>query len=503
MRFRGWTFIVGIVALVAATAICSVGAFAGARQFAIDLSKGGVEGHFSVAELFQNLPTTTPYPTPEPTNTLPPGVTPSPTIPVPTATLDPLAGLQIADPRRQNILLMGIDQRQGETGPFHTDTMMVVSVDPIRKTAGLLSIPRDLYVDIPGFRQDRINQANFFGDLNNYPGGGPALAMLTVTQNLGIRVDKYVLINFDVFERVVALVAPNGAEVCPPIAIDDNAYPDGSYGILQIHFDAGCQRLQAVQLLQYARTRHTPNSDFDRALRQQEVLNSLRQEVLNAGGIVNFLGAAPQLWTELSDSYKTNLTLEEILSLGALALEIPRENIRMGQIGINETRQATTVDAEQVLIPVHTAMRDLLSDVFSGEPAPVDSTNATGTDTTGTSGAATTNTLGELRVRSEAENPRIVVYNNTEIAGLASQTREWLASRQVGVEDVGNMPEITNTATYIRNYTGKDDTALYLARLLGIPDTQILPSSDGLTSADVMVVVGSDIQPLLSGQTGN
>lgn len=503
MRFRGWTFIVGIVGLVAATAICSVGAFAAARQFAVDFSKSGVEV-VSVDSLFQNLPTTTPYPTPEPTNTLPPGVTPSPTIPVPTATLDPLSQFIWQDPRRVNILLMGIDQRQGEEGPFHTDTMMVVSVDPIRKTAGLLSIPRDLYVDIPGFRQDRINQANFFGDLNNYPGGGPALAMLTVTQNLGIRVDKYVLINFDVFEHVVALVAPNGAEVCPPIAIDDTAYPDGSYGIIHVQFPAGCQRLQSVQLLQYARTRHTPNSDFDRALRQQEVLNSLREEVLNAGGIVNFLGAAPQLWAELSESYKTNLTLEEILSLGVLALEIPRDNIRMGQIGINETRQATTVDAEQVLIPVHAAMRTLLSEVFSGEPAPATSAEVTdGTGRTDASGPATTNTLGELRVRSEAENPRIVVYNNTEIAGLASQTREWLASRQVVVEDVGNMTEITNTATYIRNYTGKDATARYLAALLGIPETQILPSSDGLTSADVMVVVGSDIQPLLSGQTGN
>lgn len=146
-------------------------------------------------------------------------------------------------------------------------------------------------------------------------------------------------------------------------------------------------------------------------------------------------------------------------------------------------------------------MRSLLSEVFSGEPAPPETANTT--DSADTSGVATTNTLGDLRVRSEAENPRIVVYNNTEIVGLAGQTREWLASRQVVVEDVGNMPEITNTATYIRNYTGKDNTARYLARLLGIAETQILPASDGLTSADVMVVVGADIQPLLSGQAGN
>lgn len=485
MRLPGWAFLVGIFALVAATALCGVGAYTIARQTAVDLGESGIEVA-SFADFLQAQPTATPTPSPAPTNTLPPGITPSPTIPVPTATLDPLAQYEWQDPRRVNVLLLGIDQRSGEVGPFHTDTMLVASIDPVRMTAGLLSIPRDLYVDIPGFRQDRINQANFFGDLNNYPGGGPALAMLTVTQNLGMKVDKYVLINFDVFERVVDLVAPNGAEVCPQEVIDDPAYPDGGYGIIHIHFEAGCQRLQAVQLLQYARTRHTPNSDFDRALRQQEVLQSLREEVISAGGIVNFIGAAPQLWTELSESYKTNLTLEEIISLGALALEIPRENIRMGQIGIQHTRPATSADNEQVLVPVHTAMRALFQEVFG----------------TQTGGAATITDLGELRTRAEAENAQIVVFNNTQIPGLAGQTREYLASRQVVVADIGNMDVITDQATYIRDYTGKPYTARYLAELLNIPETSIQPGIDGLTTADVMVVVGSDVQTLLSGGTG-
>lgn len=482
MRASGLTFIFGIVLLVAATAICSVGAFLGVRQVVIDASINGVE-FGSIGDVLRSLPTATLTPTPAPTNTLPPGVTPSPTIPVPTATTDPLGDYVWSDPRRINILLLGIDQRRGETGPFHTDTIMVASIDPVRKTAGLLSIPRDLYVDIPGFRSDRINQANFFGDLNHYPGGGPALAMVTITQNLGIPVDKYILINFDLFETVVNLVAPNGTEVCPKEVIDDPAYPDAGYGFIHVHFDAGCQRLDAVHLLQYARTRHTANSDFDRALRQQETLQALRSEVLNAGGIVNFVGVAPQLWTSLSDSYKTNLSLNEIISLGRLALEIPRENIHMGQIGPQETRPATGPDNEQVLVPVHTAMRDLLEQVFgNAQPTVTD--------------------LGDLRTRAEEENASIVVFNNTQIAGLASQTREWLASRQVQVADVGNMNPVNDQPTYIRTYTSKTYTARYLAQLLGIPETQIQAASpDGLTTADVMVVVGSDIQPLLRGET--
>ncbi|MBL8134975.1 MAG: LCP family protein [Anaerolineae bacterium] len=492
MRLPGWAFLLGIVGLVAATALCGVGAFVLARQFAVDLAEQGVE----VAAInLAGLPTPTATNTPPPTNTLPPGVTPSPTIAVPTATVDPLAQYEWQDPRRINVLLMGIDQRRGETGAFHTDTMLIASIDPVRLTAGMLSIPRDLYVEIPGFRQDRINQANFFGDLNNYPGGGPALAMQTVTANLGIRVEKYVLVNFDVFETVVNLVAPNGVEVCPQEVIDDPDYPDAGYGIIYVHFEPGCQRLDAVHLLQYARTRATSGGDFDRALRQQETLKAVREEVLSAGGIANFLGVAPQLWTELSDSYRTNLTLNEIISLGNLALQIPRENIRTGQIGIQETRPATTVNNEQVLVPVHTAMRDLFARVFSSEPG--QPTDATGTTS---AGAATITDLAQLRTQSQAEAAQIVIFNNTTIPGLAGMTREFLASRQVTVADVGNIDPPLDQPTTIRDYTGKPYTARYLAQLLGLPESSIQQGTDGLTTADVMVVVGSDIQPLLRGE---
>ncbi|MDZ4768870.1 MAG: LCP family protein [Chloroflexota bacterium] len=485
MRLPGWAFLVGMVALVAATALCGVGAFVSARQFAIDLGESGV-AVVSVQDLLNTLPTITPSPTAAPTNTLAPGVTPSPTIPVPTATLDPLAGIQQLDPRRINILLMGIDQRRGETGAFRTDTMIVASIDPVRKTAGLLSIPRDLYVEIPGYQQYRINQANYIGDLNNYPGGGPALALATVTQNLGIQVDKYIMVNFDLFETVVRLVAPSGVEVCPPAPIDDSDYPDAGYGTIAVYFSAGCQRLDAVRLLQYARTRATAGSDFDRAERQQEVLQALRNEVLNAGGIINFLGAAPQLWTELSDSYKTNLSLEEIISLASLALEIPRDSIRTGTIGVQQTRPATTAENDQVLIPVYGAMRELFQEVFGGG--------------TGAAAApATVSDLADLKSRADEEAASIVVFNNSGLAGLAAATRELLTSRGVTVADVGNMNPATDQPTYILDYGSKPYSARYLAAQLGIPETRIQPGTDGLTSADVMVVVGTDLQPLLNG----
>lgn len=506
MRLPGWAFLVGVTAWLLATVICGVGAFALARQFAIDLGESGVEV-VTAQDLLRTLPTVTPSPTPAPTNTLLPGVTPSPTVLVPTPTTDPAASYAWLDPRRVNVLLLGIDQRRGEEGSFRTDTMLIASIDPVRKTAGLLSIPRDLYVEVPGFQQYRINQANFIGDSNNYPGGGPALAMATVTQNLGLRVDKYVLVNFDLFETVVRLVAPRGVEVCPPGPIDDPDYPDAGYGTIAIYFPAGCQRLDAVRLLQYARTRATSGGDFDRAARQQEVLQSLRNELLSAGGVVNFLGAAPQLWAELSDSYRTNLTFDEIISLALLTQDIPRENIRSGVIGPQQTRPATTAEGDQVLVPVYSTMRDLFQEVFGTNPTTTagtaDAASGTASPGTGTAspgaGTASATDLATLRARSQSELASIVIFNNTTIPGLAGDTREVLASRGVTVTDVGNAVSPLDQPTTILDYGNKPNTARYLAALLGVPAERIRPGTDGLTSADVLVLVGSDLLPLLGG----
>ena len=481
MRLPGWMLVLVALLLVAATAVCAVGSYGFARQIAVDLADSGVSvASAGFDEFLESQPTATPTTAP-PTETPRPGETPlpptiTPTI-GPTPTIDPLAGYQWDDPRRLNVLVMGIDQRTGEDGAFRTDTMIVVSIDPVRKTVGMLSIPRDLWVDIPGYQPNRINTANYLGDSSGYPGGGPALAARTVTDNLGINIDRYLRVNFDVFTQIVNLVAPTGVEVCPNEAIDDDHYPDAGYGTINVHFDAGCQSLDAERLLQYARTRATEGSDFDRAARQQEVIKALRDVVLNAGGIVNFIGQIPALWDSLSGAYVTDLTLEEIIALGGLAGEIPRDNIQSGVINNLYVDLATTASGEQVLVPRYGAIRSLMDDVFNPRVNVSQS---------------------ELRDRASAENAEVVVYNNTDIPGLAGQTRDWLIGQGVAIPSLpGNIPEPGNTPTIIRDYTGKLWTARYLAALLGLPADRIQPGNDGLTSADVMIVVGSDMPQIL------
>ena len=105
---------------------------------------------------------------------------------------------------RLNILVMGIDQREGENElGYRTDTMIVVTVDPLTNQAGLLSVPRDTWVNIPGFETNRINVANDLGDRYKYPGGGSALAKKTVENFLGIPIHFTARVNFTAFENIV------------------------------------------------------------------------------------------------------------------------------------------------------------------------------------------------------------------------------------------------------------------------------------------------------------
>ncbi|MCL4395275.1 MAG: LCP family protein, partial [Chloroflexi bacterium] len=145
----------------------------------------------------------------------------------------------IAAGERVNVLVLGIDRRPSEKCPCRTDVMMIASIDPKTSTAGLITIPRDLYVPIPQVGENRINTANFYGDLYKYPGGGPALAMKTVEYNFGRRIHYYVLVDFNGFRKVVDTLG--GIDICVPKAIDDPTYPDENFGYRPIHIPAGCQ----------------------------------------------------------------------------------------------------------------------------------------------------------------------------------------------------------------------------------------------------------------------
>jgi LCP family protein required for cell wall assembly len=383
------------------------------------------------------------------------------------------------DPKRLTILLLGVDQRPGERGPFRTDTIIVLSLDPIRKTAAMLSIPRDVWVKIPDISPplspNRINAANFIGDQLNYPpdGGGPKLAVRTVEALLGIPIHRYALINFEAFRTVIDALGE--VTVCPTERIFDDQYPDyETYGVITVEFQPGCQALDSTRLLQYARVRHNAGDDFGRAARQQEVIRAVRERALSLGGVTALIGKAGAIWDALAQNIRTDLTFEEILALASLAQEIT--DIQSAVLTIKRQGEggqllySTLPSGEQVLVPIAEEIFALVVRLFdSGTGAPANLPMA-------------------------AENARIYVENGALVDGLAARTRDRLIGEGFNVVEIGTLKsDFPYPKTEIHVYTGKMETARYLAQVLGLDGTAIRVESDAPIGIDIKLIVGQDL----------
>ncbi|MFZ0545842.1 MAG: LCP family protein [Candidatus Promineifilaceae bacterium] len=288
--------------------------------------------------------------------------------PVPTA----LAGVPVPSPfptnefveenDRVNILVMGIDRRPGEPFISRTDTMMLVSIDPETKAASILSIPRDLYVVIPGRGRDRINTAFVYGSADNNPAGGALLAMQTVEYNLGVYVDHYILVDFSAV--INGINELGGIDVYVPYDINDPTFPDMDYGFDPLYISAGQQHFDGLTALKYARTRHQDN-DFYRARRQQQVVLAVRDKALSLG-LPTLISRAPTLYDQFQQGIRTDLSLQEIIQLAQVAGDIPDDNIRNEVLDHNYVSNYVTDNGASVLIPVNEAIEPLIRELFYG-----------------------------------------------------------------------------------------------------------------------------------------
>jgi LCP family protein required for cell wall assembly len=264
------------------------------------------------------------------------------------------------------VLLMGVDARpEQDEGPWQTDTLMLLMLDPQTGRAGVLSIPRDLWVPIPGHDTGRINTAAYLGAVYHPPDGGPALAMETVATNFGVPIDHYARVNFQGFVEVVDLIG--GIDVHVEQAIDDPYYPelDGeTYSHLQIA--AGDHHFDGEMALKYVRTRYA-RSDFDRARRQQQVLRAVLRRVVDLQMLPELAGAAPELYATLQASVQTDMSLDKLLRLATAASRVERDRIRFGVIDASCTRPWVTPHGGQVLLPRWREIRRVRDAVFGSE----------------------------------------------------------------------------------------------------------------------------------------
>ncbi|MEM8862587.1 MAG: LCP family protein [Chloroflexota bacterium] len=375
---------------------------------------------------------------------------------------------------RVTILVMGIDRRCDETGPVRTDTLMLLTVDPVGKTAALLSLPRDLWVEIPGFGVDRINQAHYFGEIFEYPGGGPALAVDTVEAVLGTDIHYFGTVNFDAFIDIVDLIG--GIEIDVPQAIDDPTYPDECYGFDPFSIGEGTQTLNGEEALKYARTRATADGDLARANRQQLVVMALRDAAVTELG--ELVVKAPRVWDTLSENVSTTMQLEEAMQLAMLLPDIPRENIRQGVIGKDYVFEVQNSEGQFVLVPRRQAIRDLRDELFAPPGA--------------VRNEATLDQQAKLLEQSSNEGARIAIYNGTQTFGLAGETEDWLNTQGVTIQAVGNDDLSTNVSSRIIEYGDYPATVDLLIDLLEVPPLNIEKGeSPPEPDIDVLVILGS------------
>jgi LCP family protein required for cell wall assembly len=262
---------------------------------------------------------------------------------------------------RFTILLMGLDKRPGEEGTvFRTDSMMLISLDPATNSIGILSLPRDLYVEVPYYGLHRVNAAYVLGELEQ-SGRGPTLAKQTVQYNLGIPVNEYVTVDF---QAVIGMVdAIGGVEIEVPKAIIDYQYPTMDYGTEVFSVEAGWQTMDGATALKYARTRHA-SDDIDRAKRQQQVIYAFRDKVTSLDMVDDLLVQAPFIYAQLQDGISTGLSFDQIIELALWAAEVPRENIHSGVLSWEYLIGYQTPGGASVLVPNRASIGPLMIQVF-------------------------------------------------------------------------------------------------------------------------------------------
>ncbi len=229
---------------------------------------------------------------------------------------------------RVTLLFIGLDQRDWEVGAGapRSDTMILFTIDPVSKTAGMLSIPRDIWINIPGFWYSRINTAYALGEASKLPGGGPGLAIKTVEQFIGVPIQYYAQVDFKAFEE--AIDAMGGLYLCP----DEKITIDPIGPKPPVKMGPECRKYWGYEVLGYARNRHTEGGDIDRANRQQKVIMALIDQVFSPQNFPTMVSKAPDIYAEAESGLRTNLSFDDALKLGVLLSQIPKENIKRGVI---------------------------------------------------------------------------------------------------------------------------------------------------------------------------
>jgi polyisoprenyl-teichoic acid--peptidoglycan teichoic acid transferase len=387
---------------------------------------------------------------------------------VPFSTIDP-SGSQILNNGQEtvNFLLIGSDRRPG--GSFRTDTMVIAILRPNDGQVSLISIPRDLWVSIPGWENQRINTAYQHGISVDYPGGGPGLLKDTILYNLGIRIDHTAMVEFDGFRQIVDTLG--GVDVPVSCAytdwrlIDPSYDPENENNWALYTTGPGLIHMDGDLALWYARSRQKSN-DFDRGRRQQEVLRALFTQTLQAGTLKRL----PELYNDLKNTVETDLNLVDLLQLSLYAPKMTNADIRSYYIRPPLVTSWITEGGAAVLLPNEEPLQQMLTEALS----------------------ASTKTVERKKIV-------IDVMNGTSITGYETlaATRLNYAGYETHIipsdrQDYAYSVLIDKTATQDRTQSDP------ILNAMGLLPGSVISGPDPNSSAHYLLILGYDYEPCFS-----
>lgn len=417
-------------------------------------------------------PTASPTPEPSPIGTQ-----------VPSLSIPPWDGKE-----RLNILLIGADEQEGG---HNTDTLIVVSIDPVTKQVAMFSLPRDtVNVPIPSgparsvWGRDYANKINSFfvnnrnrGDLwpgNDRTRGYNALkAVMGELYQLDVR--YFVEVNFEGFKKVVD--AMGGVTINVQMPVVDDRFPGSTGRAQRLYIPSGIQHMDGEQALRYARSRNT-STDFDRGARQQRVLLSMREQV----DPQNLIPRLPELIAALKTAVRTDVPLDQIDELLGLASEVDTDNIRTFVFAPPLYSVDTCDDPRGcVVIPNIQRIRAAVEDAFSGDPADQ-----------------------ALREGLAEEGANLWVLNGTGEESRGARLARFLeyvgfvasAPRQ---EPDGAVPADTKIVAYNGIETEAPATIAALEAIFGVTVTT---AEDATIRTDIVITIGRDTPDLEAPPAG-
>ncbi len=362
---------------------------------------------------------------------------------------------------RINILLLGMGGL-GHDGAYLTDTIQVLSIDPINHQAAMLSVPRDMWVKIPGYGFSKINAANA---VENGGKPNPQLSVETVSQILDLPIQYYVLFDFSGFKNLVDDLGGITVNVDKPLY--DTQYPNPSEtGYMTIYFPAGIQQMNGTQALEFARSRHS-TSDFDRSHRQQLIMEAIKEKATSLGVISNPVKIT-QIINTIGDHLQTDLQLSDIEQLAVMMKDVNASNITTKVLDTSAGSPLTSADDSRGYVEIpkdgdytYKSVAEYAHQIFTDPYI-------------------------------AKENATIEVRNASGNSALTDQVSYMLKSYGYNVSKVVDSQTTQTQTQLLDNSSGQDPfTANYLSKRFNVADTPSSKQSDN-SNSDFVIIIGSN-----------